>query len=81
MVMGKELKIGRDKSFSELSSDEKIEFLSRELRRTQQHLKTLSSTISSLLKHNHLNDQLVSRIEQPNEERYGGIFFRVEEFK
>ena len=75
------VKAMRNKKWSEMTDPERIISLQKELIRTQRHLKNLSTYVNRLIGHDHLNGKLVNRIEQPNEESYGGLYFRVEEFE
>jgi len=71
----------RKKYWSEMTDAERIPVLQSELIRTQRQLSSLCQYVSKLIGHDHMNGRLVAGIENPNCESYGGISFRVEEFK
>jgi hypothetical protein len=70
----------RRKKWPEMNADERIEFLQKELRRTQQGLRSACSFLDKLSAHEHLNGRIVQRVENPRCESYGAFTFRVEEF-
>jgi hypothetical protein len=69
----------RDKKWSEMNDQQRIESLQIELVRTQRHLKYLSTYVNKLIEHEHLNGKMVARIGHPNEESYGDFNFRVKD--
>ena len=71
----------RNKYFYEMTPDEKIQFLAKELRRTQQYIREISEFITPLLEHSHSEGRIVTRLKSRQEESCGGYSFRVEEFK
>ena len=73
-------KASRQKYFSEMDVNEKIEKLKEELHRTQCQIELLGKTLTDLLTHDHLNGKPVKRIPNPQEESGGGFWFRVEDF-
>jgi len=83
MILNDVEKIGpcRSKYWQEMNNEEKIEKLKNELFRSQQQIKKLSDFCNILFEHEHLNNHVVIKIQDPNNESYGVFCFRVEKFK
>jgi hypothetical protein len=71
----------RRKYWSELTDSERVLKLQEELSRTQHQVADLCKYVGKLMEHAHYEGRIVSNIQRPNEESYGGIYFRVEDFK
>lgn len=68
------------KKWSERNEVEKIEVLKNELSRTQRELSRVCNYVNKLIDHDHLRGKVVQRVGSPNEESYGGLHCRIEEF-
>lgn len=68
----------REKYFSEMNDQEKVVKLSEELTRTQLHLAHCSHLIRSLMKHKHVDGEIVKKVEEYGD-HYDG--FHVYDFK
>jgi hypothetical protein len=70
----------RNKYWSEMTDSEKINKLQQELSRTQNRLADVCKYVSQLIDHNHFNNHITIRLQNPNEESYNGLYFRPEDF-
>ena len=85
MTMQKEFKEAIDLSckpcreayWAEMSAEQKIEKLMKELIRTQHAFNRLSEYVTKLIDHDHKDGKLIAFIESPNCESYNGLSFRV----
>lgn len=74
-------KASREKNWSEMTSEERIDKLERELEQTQKALKRALEYLTKLIDHKHLDGRMVSVIEHPGSESFGGFHFRCYERK
>jgi hypothetical protein len=81
-IVMEESKPFRHKKWNEMDDKERIQKLSTELARTQEHLDRMSRILDQLLQHEHLNGKLVKRLETRSggDESSSGSSFRLYDF-
>lgn len=78
----KEFKEQKRHCWSEMSQEDKINFLKNELYRTQLQVQSLCGYINTLLQHEHIGSRIVKPIANPNSELYDcNLYFRVNGFE
>lgn len=71
----------REEYWGEKAEDEKIEFLKRELKRTQGYIEKMSEYLEALLEHQHVANTILTPIKTSIPYYVSELCFRVEEFK
>lgn len=71
----------RRMTWDEVDSDGKIRYLKEELKRTQKRLSEVCEYLNKVMSHTHIDNKMYIKMQNKNEESYGGFYFRAWEDK